>query len=537
MKKRFIFITSLVILLFTTISFSYSQELENYQESCTSILVSKGASSDGSVMTAHSCDANYRTWLTIEGRKRFAKGERDYIRHGYMHNEFPSDTTGVKIKGSIDAPKNETFSFLNVAYPCLNEKQLAIGETTTTGKRELYNKDGLFCIEELERIALQRCSTARDAIHLMGSLAEEYGYGDWGECLTIADKKEAWHFEIYGSGKSGKKPGAIWVAQRVPDGQVGVSANVAKIGIVDFKDKDNFMYAKDIKERCKELGLWDGKSPFKFYPMVNNYPKNFMWREYIILSTLAPSLGLKYTDQEMPFSVTPENKITPEQMFAFYRETYEGGEFDPIKNLKIGVKKRVTVNGKTETIVDSISPVSPFMSNEMRTLLNSLKPDVAPRIRTIAVIQCSYSHIIRLRDWLPDEIGGVAYFSFDNPAQSPRIPIYAGQTELPEGFDICGQKRYRKDAAIWSFRETNRIATMRWDKTKDKMNEKIKEFENQMMEQTPELEKQAKELLNEGKINEAILLLNKYCKELFNSEVKTWEELKADFLTMFARSL
>lgn len=505
---------------------------DGHAESCTSIIVSKGASSDGSVMTAHSCDSNYRTWLTIEPRKKYADG-KDIIKWGLLHTEEPYDIRNTSVKGSIPAIAGETYKFLNVAYPCMNEKQLAMGETTTEGKRELVNEDGLFLIEELERVALERCDNARDAIRLMGSLAEEYGYGDYGECLTVIDKNEAWFFEIYGTGKSGKKPGAMWVAQRIPDGEVGVSANVPKIGVVDFNDPEKFMYSKDLRERAKELKLWDGKSEFKFYPMVTTYKKNFMWREYFVLNKLAPGLGLKYSDDEMPFSVVPEEKMTPERMFGFYRETFKGTEFDPVKDLKVVVDRRGSKSEK-----DTIAPVSPFMPNNMRLLLNTLKPESAPRIRTIAVIQCSYSHIVRLRGWLPDEIGGVAYFSFDNPAQSPRIPIYAGQTKLPEGFNVCGQKRYRKDAAIWDFRETNRLATICWDRAEPLVNNAVASYEKQMMEQTAELEKKAAGLIKEGRRDEAVKMLDDYCEKMAASQRHTWgEELKGKILMYLVRSL
>ena len=172
---------------------------ENYAESCTSIMVGKKASTDGSVMTAHSCDSNYRTWLTMEESKTYKDGKQP-IYWGMLHTEEHDDLRNLEVKGYITAPETPTYRFLNVAYPCMNEKQLAIGETTTVGRKELKRKDGLFMIEELERVALERCSTAREAIALMGALAEEYGYADGGECLTVADKKEVWHFEIYGNG-------------------------------------------------------------------------------------------------------------------------------------------------------------------------------------------------------------------------------------------------------------------------------------------------------------------------------------------------
>ena len=179
--------------------YAYNPYDENEAESCTSIMVGKKASTDGSVMTAHTCDSNYRTWLTMEKRKKYNAGDTQPIYWGALHTEEPHDPRGLKEKGRIPAKEGETYSFLNVAYPCLNEKQLAIGETTTVGKRSLKDTNGLFLIEELERIALERCTTAREAIRLIGSLAEEFGYADNGECLTIADKNEVWHFEIYGT--------------------------------------------------------------------------------------------------------------------------------------------------------------------------------------------------------------------------------------------------------------------------------------------------------------------------------------------------
>ena len=172
------------LLLFTGNLFAqelYDRMEEQYQESCTSIMVASGASSDGSVMVGHTCDANYRTWLTIEPRKSFSIGDMEPVYEGMMHNEEPWDMRKVVEKGRIPVAGTETYRFLNVSYPCLNEKQLAIGETTTEGRPELLNRAGMFYIEELERMALQYCTTAREAISLMGRLAEDYGYADWGE--------------------------------------------------------------------------------------------------------------------------------------------------------------------------------------------------------------------------------------------------------------------------------------------------------------------------------------------------------------------
>ena len=503
---------------------------ESFAESCTSIMVGKKASTDGSVMTAHTCDSNYRTWVEMTSRKKFKPGDTEPVYWGVLHNEEPWDTRNVTEKGRIPAVE-ETFAFLNTAYPCLNEKQLAMGETTITGRDILVNKNGLFLIEELERVALQRCSTARDAIKLIGKLAETYGYGDSGECLTIADKKEVWQLEIFGSGSG--KPSAIWVAQRIPDDHVGISANIPRISNVNFNDSENFMYSSDIKERCIKLGLWDGKEEFKFWK-INNGGKPFSIREFFVLSSVAPSLNLRYDSEELPFSVKPDKKISVRDVMAFYRQTYEGTEWDQTKNLVAEVTRRDT---KGNEYKEQTKPVSNFMSNEMRALLNTIKPGVTERIRGIAVIQCSYSHIIQLRDWLPDEIGGVAYFSFDNPAQSPRIPIYSGTISLPKSFNICGQHRYREDAAIWAYRETNRIATINWDKTRRILEPEITRFEEEMFASAPAVEKQAEELIKEGKVDKAREILTNHTNNFALSTMKRWQDMKAQLWTVFSRAM
>lgn len=521
---------TLFLCLLSMTFFVATAQTNLYKESCTSIMVAKGASTDGSVMTAHTCDANYRTWVEMTPSKQYKAGDTEPVYWGVLHNEEPWDMRKVVEKGRIPAVES-TYAYLNTAYPCLNEKQLAIGETTIEGRELLLNENGLFLIEELERIALQRCDNAVDAIKLVGKLAEQYGYADWGECITIADKKEVWQMEIFGSGPG--KPSAIWVAQRIPDDHVGISANIPRIAKVDFNDPSNFLYSSDIKERVKKLELWDGKEEFIFWK-INNGKKPFSVREYFVFNALAPSLNLKYEAEELPFSIKPDKKVDVREVLALYRQTYDGTRFDQVANLAVVVTRKDAVRGEYK---DTVRPISTFMTNDMRALLNSLKPGVTERNRTIAVIQCSYSHVIQLRDWLPDEVGGVAYFSFDNPAQSPKVPIYAGVKNLPKSYAICGQSRYREDAAIWAFRETNRIATINWDKTRKIIEPQVMMFENMHFRDASNIENLAARLIKEGKKEEARKLLTDYTNNFAASAMRRWTELKAELWTIFARSM
>ena len=162
-----------------------SAEQPRFSEACTSIMVGRLATVDGSVITSQTCDGNYRTWVRIEPSRKHADGAKTKIYAGLLHNETPWDTRRVNVQGEIPQVA-ETYAFLNTAYPCLNEKQLAIGETTIGGRRELRNTEGMFLIEEIQRMMLERCTTAREAIKLAGELVEKYGYCDFGECLTIA---------------------------------------------------------------------------------------------------------------------------------------------------------------------------------------------------------------------------------------------------------------------------------------------------------------------------------------------------------------
>jgi dipeptidase len=304
----------------------YSQSIPDegddpsFRGNCTTIMVGRLASTDGSVMTSHTCDGNYRTWLEVVPHAKHEQGTMHPVYWGTLHTEFPGDMAGVTKKGEIPEA-NETYAFLNTAYPCMNEKQLAIGETTIYGREELVNEDGLFLIEELEKIALQRCSKARDAIKLIGGLAEEYGYADLAECITIADPTEVWQLEIAGSGKTGK-PSAIWCAQRIPDDHVGIAANIPRISTINFNDPDHFMYSTDLKKVARELGYWDGTEPLKFWKVING-KKPFAIREFYVLSTLAPTLNLSFDDEELPFSVKPSKKLSVTDVMGMFRETFE----------------------------------------------------------------------------------------------------------------------------------------------------------------------------------------------------------------------
>ena len=538
MKSFFRLRTFILTVLFLNLSFiAFSQPEKDidpdgpgYAEDCTSIMVGRLASADGSVMTSHTCDGKYRTWLEVVPAMKFDRDTVHPVYWGTMYTEEAWDMTNVTRKGDIPEAK-ATYAYLNTAYPCLNEKQLAIGETTIYGKQELINKDGLFLIEELERIALQRCTTARQAIALIGSLAEQYGYADMAECITIADPREVWQLEIAGSGPG--KPSALWVAQRIPDDHVGIAANIPRISGVNFNDPDHFMTSSDLRDRATKLGYWDGKEPLKFYKVIGT-GKPYAIREFFVLSTLAPGLKLTMDMEELPFSVKPDRKLSVSDVMALFRETYEGTPYDMTKNLLVTVKKKDEAGNEiTDTV--KTPAVNNWMNADLRALINELKPGTVERQRTIAITGCSYSHVIQCRSWLPDEVGAVAWFSFDNPGQSPRIPVFSGTMYLPESFRICGQHRYRDDAAIWSFREANRLATVNWERGRKIIEPAVAELEHKALAELPQLENRVNELVKQGKNGEARAAVTAYSNSFALDAMNRWTEMKRTLWGMFGR--
>lgn len=520
-----------ILLLISVVAFALQAQaqdnpLEGLEgQSCTSIMVGKMASADGSVITSHTCDGRYRTWMRIEPASTYAEGAKHQVLRGTMKTTSPSDTTGVKVMGEIPQVRS-TYAYLNTAYPCLNEKQLAIGETTFSGPDTLVNEKGMFTIEELERVALQRCETARDAIRLIGKLVKDYGYGDGGECITIADKKEVWQMEICGEGPD--KIGGVWAAQRIPDDHVGVSANIPRIGKLDRKNPDYFMCSDNCEKVAKKYGLWDGKGDFVFWKAFNSsyaQGKNFREREFFILNALAPSLHLSMDMAELPFSVKPDEAVDVRKVMELLRSTYEGTDMDMCQNVKMVTKKKLS-NG---TIVPDtiISPIAnPWLNSNMQNTLNFIAPGTVAFRRTVSVAWCSYSFVAQMRDWLPDAIGGVVWMSVDNPGQSPRIPIFSGNTRLPVAFNTCGQKAFNERSILWQYRKANKLATIAWQRTKPIMNKEIKRLEDMGFNGLAKIE---------GNYIENTLVndLNGLTFKMYDESTSAWKKMEETFWQMF----
>lgn len=529
--KKLLLSFALFALVFSAMGQELSQpEFEG--ESCTSIMVGKKASKDGSVITSHTCDGRYRTWMYMEPAADHAASDVHPVYKGTLHTFFRGDTTGVRLAGAIPEAAH-TYAYLNTAYPCLNEHQLCIGESTFSGPDTLVNPAGMFLIEELERVALQRCTTARQAIRLIADLIKVYGYGDGGECITIADPKEVWQMEILGEGKG--NIGGIWAAQRIPDDQVGVSCNIPRIGKLQRENTEYFMCSDNIEAVARRYNLWDGKEDFVFWKAFNSSyanGKNFREREYFILSHLAPSLELSMDMAELPFSVRPDKDVDVREVIDLFRSTYEGTDMDMCQNVRMPITQK-DKNGKsyTDTI---ISPVAnPWLSSAMQKTLNTIAPGTIEFRRTVSVAWCSYSFVAQLRDWLPDCVGGVVWMAVDNPGQSPRIPIFCGTTELPQPFSICGHKEYNPDAILWKYRRANKLATVAWQRTKGSMNSELKKLEQKAFADIEAVEREASRFDRLSRTSDVSAVLNNFTRQQYENTSFAWSQLEAKYWAMF----
>jgi dipeptidase len=424
---------------------------------CTSIMVGRSASADGSVMTSHTCDSHRNgSDIAVVPKARHPRGSQRQLTKWCNDDHGPMPRYGHTPTGRIaEAP--ETLGYLAGAYAIMNERQLAIGESTFGGRPELQSARGLIDCEMLTRLMVERASTARQAIHIAGDLLKEHGWCDEGEALTIADPKEVWLLEIVGPGKEGI--GAEWAAERIPDDQVSVVANAARIGEIDSTRPDYFLASENVKQFAEEHGYWDKKSgrPFRFYEVYHPQGRTEIAatrREWRVLSLLAPSLGLDPNSNFYPLSVKPDKPVTPARIMEIFRDTYEGTPFDVVKDLTV-------VDDKGQTVKSPLA--NPFMPYDMNKMLRINGGWGWMGERQLARWYCMYATVTQSRSFLPDAVGGVVWFGYGNPAMTVYVPLYAGLEDLPESYRTDGRTTgFSRRSAWWAFNRVARLAAHRW---------------------------------------------------------------------------
>lgn len=483
------------LIFFLILSFSMSVAAE---DNCSSFLVTKGASKDGSVMITYTCDGEFHPSLEVIPAA-------DHTPEDFI----PIQGRDGTLRGKIKQPSH-TFGVVGL----MNEHQLAIGETTFGGRPELRNPKGLLHYFLLMRLALQRAKTAREAVEVMGALVDEYGYGSTGESFSIADTKEAWIMEMIGPGPDGK--GANWVALKIPDGYICAHANQSRIGEFPLNDPENCIYSSNIIRFATEKGYYDPKSakPFNFrYAFDPPKPaalRTCAARVWSMFRRCAPSLNLSSDFQRgvkeakpYPLWIKPDNKLSLNDVMNVMRDHYEGTPYDMTKGVDAG----------------------PFGSPlRHRGLTWEMDGTTYSWERPISTQQTAFSFISQSRDSLPDSVGGVYWYGLDDTYTSCYVPLYCCIDEVPESFIRGDIQRFSWDSAWWVFNFVANFANLRYcDMAKDIRTVQSK-LEGQFLAMQPVIEKTAVELLKTDP-EMAVRFLTNYSVSQGDMVVKRWIEL------------
>lgn len=492
-------------------------------EGCTTILVGKSATFDGSVMCSHTDDSHRdKAWMDKIPSADHEKGSMMIVTVRTLNDTASMPAYTFQPIGEIPQVEH-TYGYFNTGYPCMNEHQLAVGESTMGGRSELKSDKGLIDCYQLVHLMMQRCKTAREAIELTREILSKYGWNDYGECLTIADTKEVWMLEIFGPGKGNL--GAVWAAQRVPDDEVSVNANASRIQKLDLRNPDYYRASDNVFDLAKEYGWWNPEeSEFIFCYAYDPDGRNSLAsrrREWRALSLLSPSSKLNPNSEIYPFSVKPDEKVTLEKMVSIFQDYYEGTDFDMRKNLTV-----VDDDGNTH-----ISPMAnPFMPYDMNKMLRINGGWGWLGERTIARWYTMYATITQSRDWLPDEVGGVVWFAWDNAATSVYVPLYSNITDVPESYKVPGRiLGYTRDSAWWGFNRLSTIAAHRWGEMRYDIENVWKPIQSKLFANQNKIETEALEMLESNQREKAMKMLTDYSLKYGNLvHKKAWE--LGDFL-------
>ena len=483
---------------------------------CTSIMVGKDASTDGSVMTTHTCDGNYDARIQIIEGEKFDNDAMTTVYSSRCHDRIPGYT--VTELGEIPQAE-ETYTYFHVAYPFMNEHGVMIGEATFSGRGELKNTDAILMIEELERLALQRAKTAREAVQIMGELAEEYGYADGGESLTVIDGEEAWMFEIVGPGPiwspGSEEPGAIWAAKRVPDGHVSVVSNRSRIDTLDLDDPDNAMASENVKSFAENMGWWDASEEFMFCETYNPNPYGAEYyqkrREWRVLSILAPSQNFDPQADRYPFSVKPDEKVSAQDLMAIKRDHYEGTRFDLTEGLAAG----------------------PFGNPNRYPTPTSVKPEGKKDMdweRAISMFRCSYSFVGQARSSMPAPIKSILWFGEDAPHSTVYVPVYSGTRELPESFTSGRRDKFDRSSAWWAFDFVSNWADLKYSYMIEDIQAMQEKYEGKFFDMQPAIDKAALEIYDSHGAERTKEFLTDYSYNNAQKVVDDWWEFADEMI-------
>lgn len=472
-------------------------------EACSNFIVGKKASVDGSVMCSYSADDyGMFQYLCHYPAAKHAKGEMrkifDWDSNKY-HGEIPEAAETYNVIGNI------------------NEWQVTIGETTYGGREEMVDSTGIMDYGSLIYVALQRSKTAREAIKVMTTLANTYGYNSGGETFTICDPNEAWIMEMMGKGAGSK--GAVWVALRIPDDAICAHANQSRIGKFNMKDKKNVMYAKDVVSFARSKGWFKGKDADFSWKMAYAKP-DFSGRRfcdarawamlnhfYDMSPYLDWALGKNPEAQDMPLWVVPNKKVSVKDVENVMRDHYEGTPLSVADGSDIG-------GGIWEM---PYRPTPLMYKVDGKQYFNE---------RPVSTQQSGFVFVSQMRSWLPREIGGVFWFANDDANMAAFTPVYCSMTERPECYNTPGVDavHFSKKNAYWVCNMTSNMVYPRYSLMFPTLKEVRDSLDNSYFAAQAGVEKKAQELYAQNP-QAAVKYLNDYSVEKAQQMLGRWNQL------------
>ena len=503
----------------------FSLLAESRTDACTNVIITPGASADGSSMVSYAADSH-----TLYGELYFTPAGR--FRPGAMLDIREWDTQ--RPLGSI-AQAASTYQTVGN----MNEHQLIIAETTWGGREGLSDPAGIMDYGSLIYVTLQRAKTAREAIETIVELANTYGYPSSGETFSIADTEEAWIMDLVGKGADDK--GIVWVARRIPDGYICAHANQARITTFPLDDPESCLYAPDVISFAREKGWFDGEdAEFSFRDAYN--PLNFggargcearAWSAFNILCDgtftyeengrevsrpaddwLEFAMGYDL-DGEMPLFVKPSRKITMKDVADVMRDHFEGTPMDMTQDIGAGG------NG---------------LPYRWRPMDFEWEGSVYTNERAIATQQTGFWFVAQSRGSLPDEVGALLWFGCDDAATSYLTPIYVSTAEVPECLRVGNgdMLHYSPTSQFWMCNRVANACYRMYDQMAPVARKAADDFElRQMNEAVPQTDAEAAALIAKGKVKKAKKLLTEYTVETAQQQFLAWTALEELLLVKF----
>lgn len=475
----------------------------SYASACTNFIVGKDASVDGSVICTYTAD-DYGMFIGLQHfpAGTHKKGEMrdvvDWDTHVY-HGQIPEAPVTYTVNGNI------------------NEYQVTIGETTCGGREEMIDPQGIIDYGSLIHIALQRSKTAREAIKVMTTLAQTYGYCSSGESFTICDPNEAWIMEMLGKGPGSK--GVVWVAQRIPDNAISGHANQSRIGKFNMKDKKNVMYSKDVIKFARDKGWFTGKDADFSWKMVYSAPDfagrricdarvwAFFNRFVKGMDRYLPwALGKDKNAEDMPLWVIPDKKLSVQDVEAAMRDHFEG-----------------TPMALDSTDIGGGVWQMPYRPTPLYYEVNGKKYF---NERPTSTQQTGFSYVSQMRSWLPRQIGGVLWFGNDDGNMVAYTPIYCGNTVPPECYDTPGADAvtFSMRNAYWVCNWVSNMVYPRYSLMFPSLKAVRDSLDQSYFAQQAEVEARAVELCKTSE-EEAVKYLNTYSNTKAQQMLERWKEL------------